>query len=270
MEHPGIPHWEPTKIRFHSTNIIRLGYLATGICAPLSYTYERFFDWATWRPGFVHPSPIPMNDYSPGRPGYQDLCTPTLYLWTVVRLGDLAARICAPLSCAYERFFAWATWRLGFVHPCPILLNDFSPGLGGQDLCTPSLYLWTITGLGDLATRICAPLSCTYERLDIRLNADDTNTEFDVKTHFWHNVGTSHWFVWITSKLSSVIHLLCTQQLHMISPIKMLRPFRSIRLWHCAFDILIAREREREREREWLNASNLQLWLVFVTADRWH
>jgi hypothetical protein len=158
-DHPGIPHWEPTKIKFHSTKIIRLGYLATGIFALLSYSYERFFDWTTWRPGFVHPCPLPMNDYSSGRPGDQDLFTPTLYLWTVVRLGDLVARICAPLYCAYERFFIWATWRPRFVHPCSILLNDFSPGYvqpfpitmndywpgrpGDQDLCTPVLYLWT-------------------------------------------------------------------------------------------------------------------------------
>ena len=248
--------------------IFRLGNIATRICAPLSHTYELFFAWAIWRPGFVHPCPIPVNDFSPGQSGDQGLCTPVLYLCTIIRLGDLATRIFAPLSYTYERFFAWATWRPGFLHPCPIPMNNYSPwrpvfvhpypipmndfstGLpGDQDLCTLIPYLWTIFRLGYLASRICAPLSYTYERLDIHLNADDTNTEFYVKPRLWHNVGTSHWFVWIASKLSSVIHLLCAQQLHMISPIKMLRSFRSISLWHCAFDILIARERERVIKR---------------------
>jgi hypothetical protein len=31
---------------------------------------------------------------------------------------------------------------------------------------------------GDLATKICAPLSYTYERLDMYSNVDDTNTGF--------------------------------------------------------------------------------------------
>ena len=167
----------------HLWTIIRLGDLATWICAPLSYTYERFFDWATLRPGFVRPYPIPMNYFSPGRSGDQGLCTPVLYLWTIFRLGNLATRVCALLSYIYVRLFALATWRPGFLHPCPIPMNDFSPGRpGDQDFCTPVLYLWTIIRPGDqylctlipylwtifrlgyLATRICAPLSHTYER----------------------------------------------------------------------------------------------------------
>jgi hypothetical protein len=190
-----------------------------------------------------------MKDYSPGRPSDQDLCTPVIYLWKIIRLGDLATRICAPLSYTYEPLFAWASWPPGYVHPCPIPMNHYSPGrTGDHDMCTPVLYLWTIIRPGDLATRICAPLSYTYEPLDVHLNADDTNTEFYVKPRLWHNVGTSHWFVWIASKLSSVVHLLCSQELHMISLVQLFYPFRSIRLWHCALDMLIARERERESD----------------------
>ena len=119
---------------------IRLGDLATRICAPMSFTYERLFVWASWRPGFVYPCPIPMNDYSSGPPGDQDLCTLVLYLRTIIRLGDLATRICAPLSCTYERLFAWATWPPELFHPCPISMNDFSPGRPcDQDLCTTVL-----------------------------------------------------------------------------------------------------------------------------------
>jgi hypothetical protein len=128
----------------HPWTIICLGDLSTRNCAVLSYTYKRLFAWATWRPVFVHPCPIPMNDFSPGLPGDLDLCTLVLYPWTIIRLGDLATRIFAPLSYTYKLLFAWATWRPAFVHLCPIPINDF----------------W----LGYLATRICAPLSYTYER----------------------------------------------------------------------------------------------------------
>jgi hypothetical protein len=40
------------------------------------------------------------------------------------------------------------------------------------------LFAW-----GDLTTKICAPLSHNYERLDTHLNVDDTSTEFYVKNH---------------------------------------------------------------------------------------
>ena len=80
-----------------------------------------------------------MNDYSPGRAGDHDLCTPVLQLRTIILLGYLATSICAPLSYNYERLFVWTTWRPGFMRPSPITERLFAWAFGDQDLCTPFL-----------------------------------------------------------------------------------------------------------------------------------